>query len=212
MFEDVAKDMAEDAATKRQPPSCLATDLPGQTLRLRALNHSDESMFVRLYTDASALRHIETMQSVARNQQRFQYCLQAGNKVQASRRFFAAELAASGETIGLLSLTDSAFSAAPVELGIMLLAEFRGKALADQALALLCHHALQELHYPAVLVRFHPLNKGARTLNIRLGFQQAPVEMQDQSGLLCWWLTASPATLASLTRHRDQTAVNDTAS
>lgn len=201
MSEDIGADVVVDAAAQRQPPSCQATALPGQTLRLRPLHNSDESLFIRLYSDASALRHIEPMQSFSRNQQRFQYCLQAANKVQASHRFFAAELTASGETIGILSIIDSAYAAAPVELGIMLLAEFRGKTLADQALALLCRYAMQQLHSPAVLVRFHPSNKGARTLNIRLGFQQAPVEMQDQSGLLCWWLTANPTTLASLTRH-----------
>jgi RimJ/RimL family protein N-acetyltransferase len=80
----------------------------------------------------------------------------------------------------------------------MLLEKARGTGCADEALASLCIHCFEHLQMPAVMVRCHPQNKGACQLNIRLGFTAAPIELQDQSGLLCWWMPNTPKQQAYL--------------
>lgn len=128
----------------------------------------------------------------------FQRCLKADRKTHSERRFYTLHSRQDQTAIGMISRVPTGFPQAPSELGIMLLAQARGTGAADEALASLCLYCFEQLQMPAVMVRCHPQNKGACQLNIRLGFTAAPVELQDQSGLLCWWMPDLPLQRAHL--------------
>jgi RimJ/RimL family protein N-acetyltransferase len=163
---------------------------PGTTqqLTIHRLSESDLSLFEALYCNPATMQNIATAYSADQIPAMFQRCLKADRKTDSERRFYSLQSRLDQSSIGMISRVPAGFSQAPAELGIMLLEKARGTGCADEALASLCLYCFEHLQMPAVMVRCHPQNKGACQLNIRLGFAAAPVELQDGSGLLCWWM------------------------
>lgn len=163
---------------------------PGATQQLiiAPLADTDQTLFTTLYCDKTTMQNITAPYSADQIPAMFQRCLKADRKTGSERRFYSLQSQIDHSAIGMISRIPTGFSAAPAELGIMLLAKARGTGAADEALASLCLYCFEQLQLPAVMVRCHPQNKGACQLNIRLGFTAAPDELQDQSGLLGWWM------------------------
>jgi RimJ/RimL family protein N-acetyltransferase len=169
-----------------------------QQLTIGPLADTDQWLFEELYCNTTTMQNIATPYSAEQIPAMFQRCRKADQKTASERRFYTLKSTSDQSAIGLISRVTTGFSQAPAELGIMLLASARGTGCADEALASLCLFCLEQLQMPAVMVRCHPQNKGACQLNIRLGFTAAPAELQDHSGLLCWWMPNTPKQQAHL--------------
>lgn len=177
-----------------QAASSPAANCPEPTpqLSIEPLRDTDQPLFEALYCDSATMQNIATPYAAEDIPAMFQRCLKADQKAGSVRRFYVLHSRLSHSPIGMISRVPTGLIQAPAELGIMLLAQARGKGCADEALASLCLHCFQQLQMAAVMVRCHPENKGACQLNIRLGFTAAPAELQDGSGLLCWWMPNTP--------------------
>ena len=169
-----------------------------QQLTIHHLSESDLSVFEALYCNTATMQNIATPYSADQIPAMFQRCLKADRKTDSERRFYSLKSRRDQSAMGMMSRVPTGFSQAPAELGIMLLKKARGTGCSDEALASLCLYCFEQLQMPAVMVRCHPQNKGACQLNIRLGFSAAPAELQDQSGLLCWWMQPTPWQMTQL--------------
>lgn len=182
------------------PETASVLNCPGTTQQLTILHLSESnlSLFEALYCNTTTMQNIAAPYRSEQIPAMFQRCLKADRKTDSERRFYTLLSRQQQSAIGMISRVPTGFAQAPAELGIMLLAQARGTGAADEALASLCLYCFEQLQMPAVMVRCHPQNKGACQLNIRLGFTAAPVELQDQSGLLCWWMPDLPLQRAHL--------------
>lgn len=169
-----------------------------QLLTIEPLAESDQSLFEALYCNTTTMQNIAAPYTPEQIPAMFQRCRRASQKKGSERHFYTLKSKADRNSVGMISRVPTGFPQAPAELGIMLMAKVRGTGCADEALASLCLYCLEQLQMPAVMVRCHPQNKGACQLNIRLGFTAAPEELQDQSGLLCWWMPNTPKQQAHL--------------
>lgn len=170
----------------------LTLPQPSKQFLIKPLRNSDEHLFTTLYSDAETMQNIAPTATMAEIAMMFQRCLRADRQVNSPRRFYTLVSRCDSHPLGIISRVPTGIAEAPAELGIMLLKKARGTGCADEALASLCLYCFEHLQMPAVMVRCHPLNKGACQLNLRLGFTAAPMKQQDQAGLLCWWLQNTP--------------------
>lgn len=177
-----------------------AMTCPKATLQLtiEPLADSDQSLFEALYCDTTTMQNVAAPYASEQIPAMFRRCRKADQKMASERRFYTLKSRADQSAIGMISRVPTGFRQAPAELGIMLLTSARATGCADEALASLCFYCFEQLQMPAVMVRCHPQNKGACQLNNRLGFIAAPMELQDRSGLLCWWMPNTPKQQAHL--------------
>lgn len=170
------------------------SSLPTATYQVEIINLSTEHqpLFQELYCDGGTMQNIAPLLPPEDISKMFQRCLNTDRKAGSNWRFYVLKSRLDYSYLGMVSRLPTTSLVAPTELGILLTKNARGKGIADQALATLIIYCFNELDFPAVMVRCHPQNKGACQLNIRLGFDAAPAELQDQSGLLCWWMPNTP--------------------
>lgn len=150
-----------------RPPELL-----GPRLSLRPLAGDDETHYCSVYTDAELMRLVATPLSLAAARRAFAAARKAncaGNLRTAYWTLFERERRVRIGLLGMVGAPDGS----DAEVGAMILARWRSRGYAAEAIAELARYAFTTLPLTRLHTRHEPGNGAAIGLMHRLGFERA---------------------------------------
>jgi diamine N-acetyltransferase len=147
--------------------------MKGAKVRLRALEPEDADILYKWENDRSIWHLSNTLTPMSRFSLE-QYVLSAGQDIYSTRQVrFMIDLEEPADgliTIGSVDLFDFEPAHMRAGIGILLLANFRGKGFASEAMDILLDYARQTLHLHQVYANISPDNSNSIKLFEKKGF------------------------------------------
>jgi RimJ/RimL family protein N-acetyltransferase len=159
--------------------------LRGPRLDLRPLAEDDEALYVRLYSDSLAMRHIGAAQAPGTAASGFHTAMRFNAATPSVRVFWVIHDRVARQAVGLIGLALDEPGGA--EVGVLLPDEHQGRGIATQAIAVLADHAFNVMQLQRLHTRHENGHALAAALMATLGFEN--IAPSDASGHWRWQLT-----------------------
>ena len=151
----------------------MSTTLHGPRLDLRPLEPGDEALYVRLYGDVQAMRHIGAAQDADTATRGFNAALRHRSAEPPERFFWVVLDRGSAQSLGLIGLS---IDPSGGEVGVLLPAAHQGRGVATEAIATLADHAFASMGLPRLHTRHRPEHALSTGLMTTLGFESLAPE------------------------------------
>lgn len=161
--------------------------LATERFRLRPLAAQDEALYVAIYTDDALMRHVGEPMTASDARRAFDAFLRS-NAHADLRRACCWVIECGGndsEVVGLLALSPHSGAA---EIGVMVLAPWQGRKVAQETIAFLSGHLFEEGAWPRTFSRHARDNDAGAGVMRRLGFH-AMAEVPGGSAFRGWEMT-----------------------
>lgn len=177
--------------TKNDPDGLTVITDPASSVTLRLLNEGDFAMFFAIYGDAEIMRHIGRTQTFEQARRYFRSTLNIHQQQFPEYLSFVINNQTGGESVGLVGAHwRDAADRQVVDVGVMILSQWRRQNKAHQAKALLINHLLDQPITTRVDVRCRQDNLAAMRANQRLGLLQGEPYVDEKTGQHCQlWYT-----------------------
>lgn len=172
----------------------MIATLHGPRLDLRPLAADDQALYVRLYGDPQAMRHIGAAQDAAAGARSFHAALRHNAATPPERLFWVIQDRAGRCALGLIGLALDEPGGG--EVGVLLPAGQQGRGIATEAIAALADHAFATWRMQRLHTRHEPGHALAAGLMATLGFERTAAA----GGTDRWHWQLTPERWAALPR------------